>query len=145
MDATRTIQHLAMLSLLVMSLTLASLFFFESSLPPLLQEFNQQQSISTLKSYDLFMALLELFIGLLHILALIGLIKVQRWARSLFLYTIFAGIGFMIFVDPVVVADVYTGALSYGGCIVDGMLISLLFFNKSDFFDVQHREPVHPN
>lgn len=132
MDSTEYIKKLTILYICSLVASVVSTFYFESSLPPLLQEYLAQPIVENLTSLDVgvFWALLAAVI--VHFVSIYGLWAVKRWAKSTFLYTNIIMFALSLFIGPTV-NDAVSSALGFLASLFAGAILALLYLMPSEF------------
>lgn len=132
MDTTKYIQLLAKLQLLFLAIAIASSYFFESTLPPLLQEYKLEQDTSEMTGLAAIAIWPLMIAALVNIASLVAMIRIKVWSKSAYTYSLIA----LYLLGPTLgatVVDPITYTVESLDTILMGMMIALLYFTPSVF------------
>tara|TARA_R110002049_G_C8775957_1_gene530278 strand:+ start:47 stop:502 length:456 start_codon:yes stop_codon:yes gene_type:complete len=132
MDTTRNIQALAKVQLILIVVYVVSSILLESLLPPLLQEYLNNEFERESTSFENVIFGVGLLALLVYLAALWGIIKVEVWAKNGYIYSTIVLFICSLGLGPIV-DHVFAAGVSYLGAVVTGMLIALLLCTESAF------------
>lgn len=132
MSQDKVIKILAIANIISLPVLVALSFFLESSLPPLLVDFLEQEMERESTNVELVVSFLTIPVLLVHCVALIGVLLSKQWARIPLLCTSIIFYVLTPFLGPYVDHGISATLDSLSSFIL-GALLVLLFFGESTF------------
>ncbi len=135
MDTTKIIKLFVILELILLVAGFIIWPPTQSHLPPLLQEYLDQE-METINIVDL----ITIPVLLIYIISAVGLLLTKIWAKNLYVLSTILVYALIPFMGPAV-EHAFFATINHLGSLITGAILALLYFTSSAFNKANRQEP----